>query len=124
MGFIISANYRDRQSLLKWLVRRRDEPAEKARECQSLTARFVRLEKSSEVEEGFGCRVVAAAELVHVDGDELSEDEKRWNWDEREVIPPNRKVDFGLYEFLDSKERPIKCANTLRLEADGSILID
>jgi len=62
--FIISANYRDRQSPNKWLVRRQDEPLSKAIEVASLKATGVRFTGSNLSESGFGCSIVGVADEV------------------------------------------------------------
>ena len=65
--FVVSANYRDRQSQYKWLVRRFDEPIEKAVPCGSVSCSGVTFTNSNKAEEGFGCRTVAVCENVSVE---------------------------------------------------------
>lgn len=64
--FIVSANYRDRSSPKRWLVRRKDEPVEAAKEVEAVIAIGVRIVPSNAKETGFGCRVVAEAQNVEI----------------------------------------------------------
>lgn len=64
MSYIISANYRDRSSPDKWLVRKQDEPVEKAKAYKKVLAQDVKFETSSAIEQGFGCQIVAIASSV------------------------------------------------------------
>lgn len=63
---VVSANYRDRQSELRWLVRREDKPVDSAVAVKSLVARDVQFTKSNEDESGFGCKLVAMATSVEL----------------------------------------------------------
>lgn len=47
MSYVISANYRDRTSPNKWLVRKQDEPVEKAKAYKKVLAQDVKFETSS-----------------------------------------------------------------------------
>lgn len=71
--FVVSANYRNRKSPYKWLVRKATDPIEKAYACKSVVASGVEFRPSSQSEEGFGCRRVAHAESVEVSGVESVE---------------------------------------------------
>lgn len=61
--FIVSANYRDRKSAYKWLIRRIDQPLSLAIAYKKVAAKGVRFESSGK-EEGFGCSVVACCDAA------------------------------------------------------------
>lgn len=61
MAKIISANYRDRGSKYKWLIRESQQDPTEALECREVRASQVRFLRSSGIEEGFGCAIVAEA---------------------------------------------------------------
>lgn len=61
---IVSANYRDRQSPFKWLIRDEDEPIEAAKACKSVEASGIEFVNSSAGEQGFGCKTVARCEMA------------------------------------------------------------
>lgn len=65
--FVVSANYRDRNSSLKWLVRRVDDPVSSAVAVPSLELRGVAFAQSFHPDEiGYGCKVVATCDEVFV----------------------------------------------------------
>lgn len=68
MKKVISANYRDRSSPFKWLVRDYDQHPDSAIECKRVFADEVRFETSNEIEQGFGCAIVAISEQIVVEG--------------------------------------------------------
>jgi hypothetical protein len=55
---IVSANYRNRNSAYRWLIRDENEPIESARAFKAVQAKGVRF-GASRAEEGFGCSIVA-----------------------------------------------------------------
>ena len=57
--FVVSANYRDRSSAQRWLVREVHETAAMARPQSALIATGVQFQESGVVEMGFGCSMVA-----------------------------------------------------------------
>jgi hypothetical protein len=61
---VVSANYRDRQSPLKWLSRGKDEDPEKAKAFRNVIATNVKFGSSGKYESGFGCQVVALCETA------------------------------------------------------------
>lgn len=63
---IVSANYQDRESSLKWLVRDEGAPLESAIAYSSLVASGVVFTESGDEERGFGCRVVALCDAVTI----------------------------------------------------------
>lgn len=70
MKKIISANYRNRSSAFPWLIRNHGQDPREAVAVKSIEAKGVKLVKSSEYEEGFGCRMVAVAEEATFEGAE------------------------------------------------------
>jgi hypothetical protein len=70
MSFVVSANYRDRSSKYKWLVRREEDPIEKVVAFKEVRAEGVIFKPSSKLEEGFGCKLVAYCERVNLGGGE------------------------------------------------------
>lgn len=67
-AFVISANYRDRSSPNKWLVRRSNEHPDLAVERSTVHAKGVIFCPSTDYETGFGCTVVAYADEVMDEG--------------------------------------------------------
>lgn len=67
-AYVISANYRNRDSANKWLVRRSDEVPEMAVERSTVHAKGVIFCPSTDYEAGFGCTVVAYAHEVMEEG--------------------------------------------------------
>lgn len=65
MSFVVSANYRNRDSENRWLFRKEDEELELATEVKWLTMSNVTFRVSQE-EAGFGCARVAKTEAVSV----------------------------------------------------------
>jgi len=65
-NFVVSPNYRNRSSAFGWLVRRYDEPIQKAVACEKVTCKNVVFEESNRYERGFGCNTVAVCEEVQV----------------------------------------------------------
>lgn len=64
--WVVSANYLDRSSPNRWLVRRVGEPVEKAVAVRSVKAKGVEFTGSS-IEEGFGCSIVAECDSISTD---------------------------------------------------------
>lgn len=59
MKYIIAANYLDRTSPLKWLVRREDQTSQEAIACLTVKANNVTFEESSGPERALGCVSIA-----------------------------------------------------------------
>ena len=107
MAQIISANYRNRESEYKWLVRDESEHPDKAIACKSVTVDGrVSFVKSSQYEEGFGCKVVASTDSpVHL----VDIEQKPLKFD-------------GHVSFIDGGGNIVKEVNSIELREDGSIL--
>lgn len=110
MRFVISANYRDRDSVNKWLVRLSSEHPDKAVERSTVHAKGVIFCPSTEFETGFGCSVVAYAEEVMDEGS----------------VPENA-IDLrftghlGNNDFVDASGKVHEQLAELHLGADGKI---
>lgn len=110
---IITANYLDRNSEYKWLVRDEHEPIEKAVACKRVVADKVIFADSSAVEEGFGCHTVAKS--LHVEMFDVWPEPKK----------PIRLWFGGKYFYPDSEMEPesrIHSVERLELRPDGKIL--
>lgn len=122
MSFVISANYLDRQSPFRWLVRRADEPLESARACRQVKCGSVRFKKSGTAPEGkgeagFGCAVIAVAE--HAEGLDFQDEVK----EQPEQPKDNRKkLEFSYDSFYDQDSNKVTEAKTLELGPHGEIL--
>jgi hypothetical protein len=102
--FIVSANYRDRKSPYRWLVRRKGHPAESAKAFKHVKASGVTfLNSPSEYELGFGCRVVAHCQSVHCS--------------EPEVKTVNLVFDRDMF-WTESGDKVLE-AKSLELHPDG-----
>ncbi len=110
---IVSANYRDRKSDLKWLIREEGQHPDQAKEVSSITATGVKFEHSSHQERGFGCTVVAVCEtavLTPASTMDVSGQRIHFNgWD-------------GFYE-KETEARVYGCGR-LTLNSDGSMYKD
>lgn len=104
MAQIVSANYRNRQSPYRWLIRDEDEPLEKARACKSLVATNFTFQQSSPEEDGFGCRVVARCETA------VGSDFER-----------RAKVRFDGRKFVDEDGSVVEQGSELILDEEGGI---
>lgn len=105
--YVVSANYLDRDSELKWLVRREDEPVEKAVPHKSVLCRGVKFQMSSAGERGFGCRVVAIANDVELDV---------------ESLPGVERLQFAAFDFRDANGVIVESVEELSLMPDGAVL--
>ena len=105
--FIVSRNYRDRESPFKWLIRKATEAIENAKAYKNVIAERVTFSESSDGERGFGCRVVAIAESA--------------TGSDPELTPVALK--FVGYEFqrTDTGES-VEEVDVLELKEDGSML--
>lgn len=112
MSFTVSANYRDRSSAYKWLVRRTEDPIEKAVACQEVRARGVVFGPSNASEEGFGCKQVAVCESVSVDGTEVPTDLPT-DW----ISGAINRIAFNGLEMC--KLVPIESISRMQLDSDG-----
>jgi hypothetical protein len=105
--YVVSANYLDRESELKWLVRREDEPVSQATAHRSVLCRGVKFQLSSEGEKGFGCRVVAIVDEVELDA---------------ESLPEGGPLEFDFNLFRNAIGCVVKAVNELALTPDGAVL--
>jgi hypothetical protein len=104
---IVSANYLDRDSNQRWLIRNEDEPVETAKVFRSIVAKNVEFTGSS-IEIGFGCSKVALCESA--EGSE----------DLAPVADEAVQLWFDGWNFFNQGSRVEKC-KTLTLQTDGSM---
>lgn len=104
--YVISANYRDRNSPNKWLVRLATEHPDKAVERATVHAKGVIFCPSSDFETGFGCTVVAYADEIV---EEASDPENSIN------------IKFVKPDFVDDDGNVHVELAEMHLAADGTI---
>lgn len=108
---IVSANYRNRDSDMRWLVRDEGAPLDSVVECKSLKANEVVFYQSSAEERGFGCSIVARCKRVEILGDTMQKKGKR---------QVTLRFERDHFCAIETAERVGKCT-TLNLNPDGSI---
>ena len=89
---IVSANYRNRNSAYRWLIRDENEPVENARAFKSVRATGVHF-GASRAEEGFGCSVVAFCEEAVGREPEAQEIPLRFDGHDFRTVHGNRYVE-------------------------------
>ena len=105
MSYIVSANYRDRQSPFKWLVRDAKDYPKKAVAYKSVRATGVTFGPSDKYESGFGCSTVATAETVETSGPEKKE----------------TRLTFEGRNFYTEGGKEVKAVDVLDLREDGKM---
>lgn len=116
--YVISANYRDRASPYKWLIRRSGEEPGAARACTDIDARYVRFEESSYAEYGWGCEVVAIAESAVGRGYADLQDPVP----PAEVAPDFVRLKFNGLVFATPSREVVAACERLRLTSAGDVL--
>jgi hypothetical protein len=111
MSFVVSANYRNRGSEYRWLVRGSDEPIDKAIACKRVEMQDVKFQKSSEEEVGFGCNIVAVCDTVEV-----------FEKEEPKPEPTPVRLLFGWNTFFNPENRAVTRAKSVTLGDDGSVM--
>lgn len=106
---IISANYRNRNSAYKWLIREEGQSPEEARACKRVTATNVKFQRSDDYEAGFGCKVVAVADEAEGHDYEVTRNEQ------------GSALRFNGVHFEDHKGNAIQALEDLTLNDDGTI---
>jgi hypothetical protein len=120
MSYIISANYRNRNSEYKWLVRREDEDIEKAIELKTVTATGVVFQSSNQRENGYGCGRVARATDVDYwyegNGGVYEEEERS-----PEITDEHVNLHFNGYDFVTEAKQFRNVLEELVLLPDGKM---
>lgn len=125
--YIITANYRDRKSPYKWLVRRANEPLAAAKACKGVTASGVEFKQSRDGEDGFGCAIVAEAShatMLEIEPEPSTLDPNRF---EPLATPVTScTLEFIGYCFVDKNaqgedRQAVDAADHLELFPDGSM---
>lgn len=121
MKYIVSANYRDRSSPYRWLIRKSDEPAEEAKACQKVVAtgiQFVETTYRTDLvaETGFGCGVVAECDSA-----------QGFYFEEENLKAVETKQIASLYFDMDrfrksSDDQAVNCAAELTLSPTGEMI--
>lgn len=102
---IVSANYNNRDSDYKWLVRDENEPAQKAVACKAVNATGVSFITSPDYEQGFGCSMVARCETAEMIDPE----------------PRGEPLKFNGLDFNDEYGRRVTECETLTLLPTGKM---
>lgn len=109
MSFIVSANYRNRDSEYKWLVRHEDEKPEQAVAYKRVECGGVKFEDSNAYETGFGCRLVARCTSVV-------------GHDPEPVTPTGERIRFAHWHFVNAETGDeVTGADSLILREDGAM---
>lgn len=108
---IVSANYRNRDSDMRWLVRDEGAPLDSAVESKSLKAKEVVFYQSSPEERGFGCSIVARCNSVEILGDTMQKKGRG---------QVTLRFDGNHFCAVETAKKVGKCT-TLNLNPDGSI---
>lgn len=110
---IVSANYLDRHSNFKWLLRGQNEIPQYAHPFKTVKATGVKFKRSTHWEEGFGCTRVAFCESAEGSNDPMDKSKTS------KLI----KLHFdGDYSFInESTNEPVDEAQVLYLDENGNI---
>lgn len=109
MAYVISANYRDRSSKYRWLIRELGQDPSAALACKSVKAKGVRFADSDKIEEGFGCKIVAIAEEAE-------------GYDFEPLEPVGMPLRFDGAYFRDPEDKKVESCENLDLSESGAIL--
>ena len=119
--FVVAANFLDRKSPFKWLVRKSDEPLSSYVRCKAVVARNVTFIDSPAGEQGFGCATVAFCDEVMV-----SDVDPTQQFESSEIPVPEdqlRKLHFGGVSFYDDEcYYQVDTLKTLKLTERGGML--
>lgn len=111
MTMIVSANYRNRQSEFRWLVRDAKQDPSEAVAYRTVTATGVAFCPSTAFETGFGCSTVAFCKSAIGSNDPSNHDPK---------VQKVRLRFNGAY-FVDPQGHDVSVCESLHLGADGSM---
>lgn len=115
-GIIITANYRDRYSPYKWLIREADKPIETARACKRIEAEGVEFQPSDVEEARQGCTAIACVKAGQVQGFDFEDELKPINVDSSYV---NLQFDGGSFRC---NGRRVNNCQRLVLQDTGSMM--
>lgn len=105
---VVTANYRDRKSNLKWLIREEDQHVDRAVPFTSVIAKGVKFEPSNQNEFGFGCTVVAICQTAEghykplQDFDISKLTRLRFNWNSFENAETGEDISEVAVLYLDA----------------------
>ncbi len=104
---IVSANYLDRKSKKRWLVRDEKDDPQDAEAHQEVVLTGVRFGRAPIYEQGFGCSIVAFAETATPTKGKPNRDEVR--------------LTFDWNRFVDGNGNTVATCDSLRLTSDGKM---
>lgn len=107
---VVTANYTDRKSDLKWLIRGEDQHVDRAVPFASVMATEVEFKPSNEAEIGFGCTMVAVCKTAQGYNEPLQ------NFDPSKLT--RLRFNWNSFENASTGEDVPKVA-VLYLNADG-----
>ena len=114
MKSIVSANYLDRRSKDKWLVRDSSEKVKKAQAFSSVKAIGVKFTYSYAPEQGFGCSIIALCDSVETENPQMP------TGDSVRALKA-KSLYFSFDRFLDSDGKIVDGCKILFLAPDGSM---
>ena len=109
--YIVSANYRDRKSSLRWLIRDAGQKPDEAQAVSAIFATGVIFCPASDYEVGFGCSTVAHCRFAVEGRGERVTDATRIHFDGY----------GGFYTVVNGQNQYVDGVAQLELRADGSI---
>jgi hypothetical protein len=108
---VVSANYKDRTSSRRWLIRDENQPIDAAKAFKMVKATNVTFEPSNADERGFGCARVAFCETA--EGFDKSQ-----GFNKEELT----EIVFGGYDFYESKtDKVVEKVAELYLAPNGKM---
>ena len=107
---VVTANYNDRQSKNKWLVRNQRQKPQNAVGYPTVKATNVIFKRSSAVEVGFGCTMIASCETTQTDTNNFRRRGKN-------IV----RLRFRGFWFEDLNGNRVEKLKTLYLNKDGSM---
>lgn len=119
--WIISANYLNRSSPFKYLVRRENQPIETARAFKFVEGKNVKVEQPWGGETGFGCRVVMVATSVVCKDGENTPDFNSADSEEPSA-PVNVDLKFDFNRFVGPDNHKVTGGESISLSDDGMVM--
>ena len=129
--FVVSANYRDRTSPYKWLVRESGKPLDTAVACKEVVAHNVEFVQSTDGEYGFGCFVVGIADEASVIDPEPKPELSQEIPAQEVTLKPEPMQEMAQLTFYNDGNRwnagfrhgetPVSKVKRLELKADGAM---
>ncbi len=112
---VVSANYKDRESEFKWLIRAEHQHSEKAKEFQFVKAIGVEFKDSNAYEIGFGCTKVAFCKIAEGSNSPFE------GIDQTKLTMLSFEPFWGYFYVTGSVQKRVKELNELYLDKDGKM---